>query len=113
MLEAYFEEDYEKTALSQYLFLQCYLVIDCVRGRAQQLTWHMNKHASGQEVSNFGLFIYLSVSIAVTHYCGGGPLSLVTVVIFFLISLGRPASHQKKPKSDYVFDHVDIDSEDE
>jgi hypothetical protein len=82
-------------------------------GRAQQLTWHMNKHASGQEVSNFGLFIYLSVSIAVTHYCGGGPLSLVTVVIFFLISLGRPASHQKKPKSDYVFDHVDIDSEDE
>ena len=88
------------------------LVIDCVRGRgrAQQLTWHMNTHASGQEVSNFGLFIYLSVSIAVTHYCGGGPLSLVTVVIFFLISLG----HQKKPKeSDYVFDHVDIDSEDE
>ena len=88
-------------------------MFDCVRGRAQQLTWHMNKHASGQEVSNFGLFIYLSVSIAVTHYCGGGPLSLVTVVIFFLISLGRPASHQKKPKSDYVFDHVDIDSEDE
>jgi hypothetical protein len=96
------------------IFNSAVLVIDCVRGRgrAQQLTWHMNTHASGQEVSNFGLFIYLSVSIAVTHYCGGGPLSLVTVVIFFLISLG-PASHQKKPKSDYVFDHVDIDSEDE
>ena len=73
----------------------------------------MQKHASGQEVSNLGLLIYLSLSLLVTHACGGGPLSLVTVVIFFVISLGRPSSHQKKPKSDYVFDHVDIDSEDE
>ena len=67
----------------------------------------------GEEVTYFGLFLYLAISLFVTYLCGGGIISLMTVCFFLLFSLGKPSSKKNFKKSDYIFDHADIDSDDD
>ena len=66
----------------------------------------------GETVSTAGLCLYLFISLGVTYMCGGGIVQLIVVVIFFLLSIGRP-NPTPKYTSDYVFDHEDLDSEED
>ena len=64
----------------------------------------MNK--GDEQMTKLGLATYLGVSLVVTWLCGGGPISLIVVCIFFALSIGKPVAQRKKT-SDYVFDVPD------